>query len=296
LRAGFHQILLRDGEEFKTAFQTYLGQYEFCVMAFGLTGAPSTFQGAMNATLAPGLRKFVIVFFDDILVFSPSLETHIEHLQQVFDWLRRDQWKLKKSKCTFAKQSISYLGHVMSAEGLSTDPAKVRAVAEWPVPTSVKELCGFLGLAGYYRKFIRHFGILAKPLTELLKKDQVFVWTSAHAEAFALLRSALCSAPVLALPDFTRPFHLETDASGSGVGAVLQQDGHPIAFISKPLSPRNQGLTVYEKEYLAILLAVDYWHHYLLQAEFYIHTDHQSLIHLNEQDYIQHGSRRFLLA
>jgi hypothetical protein len=138
-------------------------------------------------------------------------------------------------------------------------------------------------MAGYYRKFVRHFGILAKPLTELLKKDQVFVWMTTHDEAFALLKSALCSAPVLALPDFTRPFHIETDASGAGIGAVLQQDGHPIAFISKPLSARNQGLTVYEKEYLAILLVVDSWRHYLLQAEFYIHTDHQSLIHLNEQ-------------
>jgi len=130
LRAGFHQILLREGEEFKTAFQTHLGQYEFRVMAFGLTSAPGTFQGAMNATLAPGLRKFVIVFFDDILVFSPSLESHVKHLQQVFDWLHHDQWRLKKSKCSFARQSISYLGHVISAAGLSTDPAKVQAVAD----------------------------------------------------------------------------------------------------------------------------------------------------------------------
>lgn len=233
-------------------------------MAFGLTGAPGTFQGAMNATLAPGLRKFVIVFFDDILVFSPSLEAHLLHLKQVFEWLRQDKWKLKQSKCNFAKQSISYLEHVISAQGLSTDPAKVRAVADWPVPANVKELRGFLGLAGYYRKFVRHFGILAKPLTELLKKDQVFVWTSTHQQAFTMLKDALCSAPVLALSDFNRAFHIETDASGSGIRAVLQQDGHPIAYISKSLSKHNQGLTVYEKEYLAILLAVDSWRHYLL--------------------------------
>lgn len=283
LRAGFHQILLKEGEEYKTAFQTHVGQYEFRVMAFGLTGATGTFQCAMNVTLAPGLRKFVIVFFDDILVFSPTLESHIDHLRQVFLWLRRDQWKLKQSKCNFAKQSIAYLGHVISADGLSTDPAKVRAVATWPIPANVKELRGFLGLAGYYRKFVRHFGILAKSLTELLKKDQVFVWTSIHQQAFDQLKQALCSAPVLTLPDFSKPFHIETDASGTGIGAVLQQDGHPIAYISKPLSLRNQGLTVYEKEYLAILLAVDSWRHYLLQAEFFIHIDHQSLIHLNEQ-------------
>lgn len=153
---------------------------------------------------------------------------------------------------------------MISAAGLSIDPAKVRAVAEWPTPSTVEELRGFLGLAGYCRKFVRHFGILAKPLTELLRKDQMFVWTHVHHQAFTRLKEALCSVPVLALPDFTHPFHIKTDASGSGIGAVLQQDGHPIAYISKPLSTRNQGLTVYEKEYLAILLAVDYWRHYLL--------------------------------
>jgi hypothetical protein len=171
LWAGFHQILLREGEEFMTAFQTHLGQYEFCVMAFGLIGALGTFQGAMNATLTPDLRKFIVVFFDDNLVFNPTFESHVEHLKQVFDWLRRDQWKLKKSKCSFTQQSISYLGHVISVDGLSTDPTKVRAVADWPVPANVRELHGFLDLAGYYQKFVRHFGIIAKPLTELLKKD-----------------------------------------------------------------------------------------------------------------------------
>ena len=125
---------------------------------------------------------------------------------------------------------------MISVAGLSTNPVKVHAVADWPVPSNMRELRGFLGLADYYRKFIRHFGILAKPLTELLKKDRVFVWTPAHDEAFSLLKAALCSALVLALPDFTRPFHIETDTSGSGIGAVLQQDGHPVAFISKPLS------------------------------------------------------------
>jgi hypothetical protein len=138
LRAGFHQILLRSSEEFKTTFQTHFGQYEFNMMASGLTSAPGTFQGAMNATLSPGLRKFVIVFFDDILVYSPSLEAHLSHLRQVFEWLRADKWKLKLSKCRFACESISYLGHVISAVGLSTDSAKLQAIQDWPVPQSVK--------------------------------------------------------------------------------------------------------------------------------------------------------------
>jgi hypothetical protein len=154
---------------------------------------------------------------------------------------------------------------------------------EWHVPSSVRELWGFLGLASYYRKFVRNFSIIAKPLIGLLKKDQLFIWTSNHDTAFTVLKQALCTAPVWALPDFSLPFHIETDASGSDIGAVLQHNGHPIAFISKALSPWNQGLSIYEKEYLAILMAVEQWRHYLLQGEFYIHTDHRSLIHLNEQ-------------
>jgi hypothetical protein len=226
-------------------------------MAFGLTGAPGTFQGAMNATLQPGLRKFVIVFFDDILVYSNTYEEHLLHLAQVFGWLAADKWCLKLSKCTFAQRTISYLGHVISAAGLSTDPAKIKAIVDWPRPTTVKALRGFLGLAGYYRKFVKNFGIIAKPLTELLKKDKLFIWTSIHESAFQALKTALSSSPVLGLPDFTQPFHIETDTCGYEVGAVLTQNGHPLAYISKALSPRNQGLSVYEKEYLAILMAVD---------------------------------------
>jgi hypothetical protein len=283
LRASFHQILLQQGDEHKTTFQTHSGHYEFRAMAFGLTGAPGTFQGAMNATLAPGLRKFVIMFFDDILVYSTSLEEHLDHLRQVLQWLRQDQWKLKMSKCSFAQRSISYLGHVLSVDGVATDPSKVQAILDCPVPTTVRQLRGFLGLAGYYRKFVKNFGILAHPLTQLLKKDAPFLWTPAQQLAFEALQLALSSTPVLVLPNFQKPFRIDTDASGVGIGAVLHQDGHPIAFISKTLCPRNQGLSAYEKEYLALLLAGDHWRHYLLQGEFVIHTDHRSLTHLTEQ-------------
>lgn len=143
-------------------------------MAFGLTGAPGTFQGAMNCALAPGLRKFVIVFFDYILVYGKTKEEHLSHLEQVFQWLTKDQWKLKFSKCKFAQQSISYLGHVISAQGISTDPSKIKAIQEWPTPHNVKDVRGLLGLAGYYRKFVKHFGMIAKPLTQLLCKDTPF--------------------------------------------------------------------------------------------------------------------------
>lgn len=258
LHAGFHQILLKEGEEFKTAFQTHSGHYEFRVMAFGLTGAPATFQSAMNNTLRPVLRKFALVFFDDILVYSSSLDDHAAHLDAVLGLLHQDQWKVKMSKCTFAARSISYLGHVISSEGVQTDPQKVSAVVTWPTPKNTKELRSFLGLAGYYRKFVKHFGIISKPLTNLLKKNITFCWTQEHDTTFQCLKTTLSQAPVLALPDFSKQFILETDACAAGIGAVLMQAGHPLAFVSKALGPKTRGLSTYEKEYLAILMAVEH--------------------------------------
>ncbi|WVZ48794.1 LOW QUALITY PROTEIN: hypothetical protein U9M48_000203 [Paspalum notatum var. saurae] len=281
LNSGFHQIRLRPGEEPKTAFQTHFGHFEYRVMSFGLCGAPGTFQGAMNATLHPLLRKCVLVFFDDIL--SKSLDDHIRHLKQVFQLLSQDQWKVKLSKCSFAQRQISYLGHVISSEGVSTDSSKVDAVTSWPTPTNVKELRSFLGLTGYYRKFVRHFAIIARPLTDLLKKHALFVWSSEHQSSFDALKQALSSAPVLAMLDFSHPFCIETDACTNGVGAVLLQGGHPLAYISKPLGPKSMGLSTYEKEYLAILLAVEQWRTYLTYQEFLIYTDQRSLTHLSDQ-------------
>lgn len=237
----------------------------------------------MNSTLAPLLRKCVLVFFDDILVYSPSLEEHLCHLRLVLELLAKDKWQVKLSKCSFAQQQLAYLGHIISGKGVATDPAKISAIVQWPVPSFVKELRSFLGLAGYYRKFVKHFAVLAKPLTSLLKKQVLFVWTQDHDTAFQLLKQALVSAPVLAMPDFSKTFCVETDASNCGVGAVLLQQGHPLAFISKPLGPKTKGLSTYEKEYLAILIAVDQWRAYLQQAEFVIYTDQKSLVYLNEQ-------------
>lgn len=283
LKAGYHQILLQAGEEYKTAFQTHIGHYEFRVMAFGLTGAPNTFLGAMNDTLKSVLRKCVLVFFDDILIYSQTFEDHVRHLQQVLQLLLRDQWKVKLSKCELAQNQIAYLGHIISANGVATDPAKITAIEHWKTPTSAKELRSFLGLAGFYRKFVRHFGMISRPLFDLLKKHTLFVWTPEHQKAFELLKQTLMSAPVLALPDFTKPFCIYTDACQTGVGAVLMQQGHPLAFLSRALGPKNQGLSTYEKEYMAILLAVTQWRSYLQLAEFIIYTEHRSLTQLNEQ-------------
>jgi hypothetical protein len=253
------------------------------VLFFGLTGAPHTFQRAMNSTLAPLLRKSVLVFFDDILVYSQSYADHLEHLEQVLRILQQNQWRVKLSKCSFAQRTISYLRYVISEQGVATCPDKIQAVAEWSQPQSVKELRSFLGLAGYYRKFVKQFGIIAWPLTKLLRKGTVFQWTQEREVSFQTLKKALVEAPVLALPDFSQPFCIETDASDMGVGVVLMHGKHPIAFISKTLGPKLKGLSTYEKEYIAILLVVEQWKSYLRYSEFHIYTDQRSLVHLNKQ-------------
>jgi hypothetical protein len=285
LRSGYHQIRLVEEDEHKTAFRTHSGHYEFRVMPFGLTCAPATFQAAMNEIFAPLIRKFVLVFVDDILIYSRSMEEHACHLAEVFSLLEAHQLFVKRSKCSIAKQSLEYLGHIIGAEGVSTDPAKIEAVQRWPRPANTKQLRGFLGLAGYYRKFIRFFGILCRPLTNLLKKNAQFLWTPVVDEAFIAIKNALVQAPVLALPDFTKEFILETDACISGVGAVLMQNGHPLAFLSKALGPKNQALSIYDKECLAILMAIDKWKAYLRHGPFTIHTDHRSLIHLGDHKF-----------
>lgn len=204
-------------------------------------------------------------------------------LKSVFAFLDQHQVKIKLSKCSFAQRQLKYLGHIIRAAGVGTDPKKISDVMNWPTPTTVKDVRGFLGLAGYYRKFVQHFGTTAKPVTEILKNGTIFQWTSLQDIAFNQLKQALVTAPVLQLPDFSKPFTIETDASAKGIGAVLQQYGHPIAYISKALGPKNQGLSTYKKECLAILMAVDHWRPYLHHREFTIKTDQRSLENLTDQ-------------
>uniref|UniRef100_A0A0A9GCH9 Reverse transcriptase domain-containing protein n=1 Tax=Arundo donax TaxID=35708 RepID=A0A0A9GCH9_ARUDO len=252
-------------------------------MAFGLTRVPGTFQGAMNSTLSPGLRKFVLVFFDDILVYRQTYEDHLCHLRLVFEWLARDQWKLKKSKCKFAQHKISYLGHVINEKGVATDPEKVSAVLSWPVPSMPMNCAVSSASPAITRNLFATSVLLLGHCLTCLKKGVLFVWTTNHSTTFQLLKNSLCTTLVLSLPDFSLPFCIETDACDYRVGAILKLGQHPIAFISKALGPKMRGLSTYKKEYLAILIAVEQWRCYLQLVEFTICTDHRSLLNLDKQ-------------
>nr|XP_034889166.1 uncharacterized protein LOC118029398 [Populus alba] len=273
---------MNSGDIFKTTFRTHNGHYEFLVMPFGLTNAPATFQSLMNDVFRKHLRKFVLVFFDDILIYNQSMTDHLQHLQIVFELLQEHQLVAKRSKCAFGIPQVEYLRHVISKEGVATDPRKIQAVRDWPEPQNVKQLRGFLGLTWYYRRFVKNYGSISKPLTQLLKKD-AFIWQEEALTAPNTLKQAMTQPPVLSLLDLNQPFVVETDALGSGLGAVLMQVGYPIAFISKALGPRQQALSTYEREMLAILQAVTKWRHYLWGRHFMIRTDHISLKYMLAQ-------------
>lgn len=206
----------------KTAFRTHEGHYEFLVMSFGLTNALDTFQTLMNRVFRPVLRRCLLVFFDDILIYNPGFETHMKHVGMVLSVLRDNGLIANLKKCHFAQDKIDYLGYWVSTSGVEADLEKVRAMLEWPAPSNLRELRGFLGLTGYYSRFVANYGTLAQPLTQLTKKD-AFLWGEEAQHAFDVLKHAMITLPVLTLPDFSQPFVIETDASGTGLGAVLMQ-------------------------------------------------------------------------
>ena len=282
LASGYWQVPVERSSQEKTAFITHAGLYHFEKMPFGLVNAPATFQRLMEAVLTGIARDGCHVYLDDVLVFGKTLQEHNCHLKDVLDRIKIAGLKLKAKKCCFAQTSVEYLGHIVSKEGVQTDPKKIRAMVEYPTPVDLKELRSFVGLASYYRRFVPGFANVARPLHALTKKDTEFIWGKDCEEAFQKLKTLLSSAPILQFPNFNAPFILETDASGTGLGAVLAQrhaDGlvHPVAYASRSLQPHEKNYGVTELEGLGVVWAVKHFRPYLYGQKCIVYTDHQAL-------------------
>ncbi|PHJ26048.1 retrotransposon ty3-gypsy subclass [Cystoisospora suis] len=296
LRSGYHQIGIREEDKAKTAFSTRFGLYEWNVMPFGLANAPSVFQSVMHEVLGDLLDKTVVVYLDDILIFSRSADEHEQHLREVLNRLRRYKLYANKGKCEFYRDSVLFLGFVLSGEGLAPDPQKVEALLKWRMPLTDKhEVKRFYGLASYYRMFVPDFASLALPLTRLLRKDAPFTWGPSEQQAVDKLRELLCHPPVLALPDFDKVFILYTDASDGALGAVLAQEHEgrekPVAFLSRALATQERNYPVRDKELLSVVWAIKQLHSYLRGAPFILRTDHQSLTFLNRTKFPEDNAR-----
>ncbi|WVZ49657.1 hypothetical protein U9M48_000994, partial [Paspalum notatum var. saurae] len=294
LRSGYHQIKVREEDIPKTAFSTRYGLYEYLVMSFGLTNAPAFFMYLMNSVFMNELNKFVVVFIDDILVYSKNEKEHEEHLRIVLSRLREHKLYAKFSKCAFWLKEVAFLGHILSAKGVAVDPSKVEDVLNWKQPQTVTEIRSFLGLAGYYRRFIKDFSKIAKPMTALTQKNAKFAWSPKCEEAFGTLKKLLTTAPVLAQPDITKPFDVYCDASGSGLGCVLMQEGRVIAYASCQLRKHEVDYPTHDLELLAVVYALKKWRHYLLGNTCHIYTDHKSLKYIFTQPELNMRQRRWL--
>ena len=294
LRSGYHQLRVREEDIPKTAFRTRYGHYEFQVMPFGLTNAPAVFMDLMNRVCKPYLDKFVIVFIDDILIYSRNKEEHANHLRTILELLRKEKLYAKFSKCDFWIPTVQFLGHVINSQGIHVDPAKIEAVKEWSSPTTPTEVRQFLGLAGYYRRFIEGFSKISKPLTKLTQKNEKYVWGQEAESAFQLLKQKLCEAPILALPEGSKDFVLYCDASYHGLGAVLIQRDKVIAYASRQLKKHEENYTTHDLELGAIVFALKLWRHYLYGTKCIVFTDHKSLQHILDQKDLNMRQRRWL--
>ncbi|KAJ9562962.1 hypothetical protein OSB04_008122 [Centaurea solstitialis] len=294
LRSGYHQLNVREEDVHKTAFRTRYGHFEFVVMPFGLTNAPAAFMDLMNRVCRPMLDRSVIVFIDDILIYSKSKEEHVEHLREVLEVLRKEKLYAKFSKCDFWLQEVQFLGHLVNREGIKVDPAKVEAVMKWETPKTPTEVRSFLGLAGYYRRFIQDFSKIAVPLTRLTRKSERFVWGEEQEAAFDTLRRKLCEAPVLTLPEGVEDLTVYCDASYHGLGCVLMQRGRVIAYASRQLKTHEVNYPTHDLELAAVVFALKLWRHYLYGVRCTIYTDHKSLRYFMDQQNLNMRQRRWL--
>ncbi|KAL0550166.1 hypothetical protein IC582_014669 [Cucumis melo] len=294
LRSGYHQLRIKDEDVPKTAFRSRYGHYEFIVMSFGLTNAPAVFMDLMNRVFREFLDTFVIVFIDDILIYSKTEAEHEEHLRMVLQTLRDNKLYAKFSKCEFWLQQVSFLGHVVSKAGVSVDPAKIEAVTGWTRPSTVSEVRSFLGLAGYYRRFVENFSRIATPLTQLTRKGAPFVWSKACEDSFQNLKQKLVTAPVLTVPDGSGSFVIYSDASKKGLGCVLMQQGKVVAYASRQLKSHEQNYPTHDLELAAVVFALKIWRHYLYGEKIQIFTDHKSLKYFFTQKELNMRQRRWL--
>ena len=294
LRSGYHQLRRANADVPKTAFRTRYWHYEFLVMPFGLTNAPVVFMALMNKVFQPYLDKFFIVFIDDILVYSRDEEEHANHLRPVLQTLREKQLYAKFNKCEFWLDQVVFLGHIVSGEGIKVDPKKIEAVLNWEPPKNVPKLRSFLGLAGYYRRFVEGFSIIAAPLTKLLRKHVEYKWTEACQSSFEELKAKLTTTPMLASPSGTGGFVVYSDASYQGLGCVLMQHGRVIAYASRQLRPYEISYPTHDLELTAVVFALKIWRHYLYGETFQIFTDHKSLKYLLSQKELNMKQRRWL--
>jgi hypothetical protein len=294
LRSGYHQIKIRAKDIPKTAFTTRYGLYEYLVISFGLMNAPAHFMYLMNSVFMPEFDQFVVVFIDDILMYSKCLDLHEGHLQIVLQRLREHQLYAKFSKCEFWIKEVPFLGHVVSPEGIVVDPGKVKGVLEWKPSMTVSEVRSFFWLAGYYRRFILNFTKIVKPITELLKKGNKYVWSEACDEAFKHLKKLLTTSPVLAQPDTTKPFDVYYDASGTGLGDVLMQEGWVIFYSSRQLRCHEEHYPTHDLELAAVVMVLRTWRHYLVGNVVHIYTDHKNMKYIFTQLDLNMRRRRWL--
>jgi hypothetical protein len=286
LRSGYYQLKIQSEDVPKTTFMTCYGQYKFTVMPFGLTNTPAYFMNLMNKVFLEELDKFVIVFIDDILVYSWSTEEHGHHLRIVLEKLWPHQLYAKFTKCEFWLQKVSFLGHILTAKGVVVDPEKVTSVANWKRPTTITEIRSFLGLAGYYRRFIEGFSKIAKPMMKLLQKDQKFdhrssldlAWyTKCLWKKLQWIEKSLTTTLVLTFPDTRKDFTMYCDASRWGLGYVLMQEGIVVAYASRQLKSHEQNYPTHDLELVAMVHALKIWRHHLIRNKCEIYTDHKSL-------------------
>ncbi|GJR26489.1 putative reverse transcriptase domain-containing protein [Tanacetum coccineum] len=294
LRSGYHQLRVREEDIPKTAFRTRYGHYEFQVMPFGLTNAPAVFMDLMNRVCKPYLDKFVIVFIDDILIYSKDKKEHEEHLKAILELLKKEELYAKFSKCEFWIPKVQFLGHVIDCQGIHVDPAKIESIKDWASPKTPTEIRQFLGLAGYYRRFIEGFSKIAKPMTKLTQKKVAFEWGDKQEAAFQTLKNKLCSAPILALPQGAENFIVYCDASHKGLGAVLMQNEKVIAYASRQLKIHEKNYTTHDLELGAVVFALKIWRHYLYGTKCTVFTDHKSLQHILDQKELNMRQRRWL--